>query len=62
MAYCDIYRVSQGHSHKGTENVLITESQIAFRLHHNNGLAAEKSVRVGSSPTNSAYIKTCMHE
>ena len=43
---------------KGTEDVLITESQTAFRLRHDDSLAAEKSVRVGLSPANS--VNMCM--
>ena len=38
---------------KGTENTLIAQSQIAFRLHGIDTLSGIKSVRTGSSPTNS---------
>ena len=37
----------------GVENTLIAESQIAFRLHDGDALSGEKSVRLGSSSTNS---------
>lgn len=42
---------------KGTENTLVVQCQIAFRLHDMDTVAADTSVRVGSSPTNlvSAY-------
>ena len=38
---------------RGGENNIIAESQIAFRLNDNDGLSGEKSVRFGSSPSNS---------
>ena len=38
---------------KGTENIFISECQLALRMSHEDSLAGEKSVRVGSSPTNS---------
>ena len=41
---------------KGGENCLIAESQIAFRLFHGDGLSGAKSVRYGSSPSNSVRI------
>ena len=37
---------------KGTENLLVSECQIALRLHHLDSLSGQKSVRIGSS-TNS---------
>ena len=37
----------------GVENTLIAECQIAFRLHGGDALSGIKSVRFGSSPTNS---------
>ena len=36
----------------GTENVKVAEVQYAFREHHSDDLAAEKSFRFGTSPSN----------
>ncbi len=38
---------------KGTENTKVAEIHIAIRKGHNDSLSGEKSVRFGSSPTNS---------
>ena len=59
----------------GVENTLIGECQVAFRLNATDTLYGAKSVRFGSSPTNSVHIiitvihmhymhaciHTCMH-
>ena len=41
---------------RGTENSQVAQYQIAFRMSHANDLAAEKSVKYGSSPSNSVYV------
>lgn len=38
---------------RGTENSQVAQYQIAFRMSHADDLAAEKSVKYGSSPSNS---------
>lgn len=43
---------------RGSENFLIAESQIAFRLNHGDLLSGEKSVRFGSSPSNSVRLNS----
>ena len=41
---------------KGTENVRVAAVQYALRREHDNSLAAEKSIRYGSSPANTVHI------
>ena len=42
--------------------MLVHECQVALRMQHGDTLAADKSVRVGSSPTNSVseYYYACV--
>ena len=40
----------------GSENVEIARFQTALRIHHNDEHAGERSIRFGSSPTNSVSI------
>lgn len=41
----------------GTENCLLTTAQIAFRILHEDNLAAEKSVIYGASTSNTVCFR-----
>ena len=41
---------------RGTENVLMSEIQKAFRWYHHDNMAGESSVMVGSSPSNQVHL------
>ena len=44
---------------RGTENGQVAQYQIAFRMSHSDDLAAEKSVKYGSSPFN--LVRSCVY-